>query len=485
MNKKLLLILLLALLVRLVHINFPISGWHSWRQADTGAIARNFYESGQSILYPQVDWAGNSNGFVESEFHIYPYIVSILYHVFGVDDMWGRIVSVIFSLFTILGLFLLVRKYVNEKTALWSAFIYAVIPMNIYFGRAFMPESAMLCCSVYGIYFFSEWIDKNNLKNFLFATLFVSLAILIKLPTAYIGLPLLFLALNKYGSRAFVNWKIILFVLLVFIPVVLWYNHAHQLLLNGGVSFGIWDAGTDKWGNFDLIITPKFYNDIFLVSIAERHLTYAAFIMMIAGLFIKRRSKNELLFDWWLISVIVYFLIVAKGNNVHDYYQLPFALPASVFIGKAFAKVFDFGSIKESFSKRRLIFSVTSIALVCLLLLSFFRMSNFIKQENINSPIFELSREMNNEDEGLVITVSSGNPVVLYNSHRKGWVAWASQIDSSFIANKINEGARYVIGEKGELKSEQDFERIQSLMGNYKTIKNEDGYYIIELSSNQ
>lgn len=128
MNKKLLLILFFALIVRLVHISYPISGWHSWRQADTGAIARNFHEAGQSILYPQIDWAGNTPGFVESEFHIYPYMVSVLYGIFGVDDMWGRIISIIFSLYTVFGLYLLVRKYISEKTALWSAFIYAIIP---------------------------------------------------------------------------------------------------------------------------------------------------------------------------------------------------------------------------------------------------------------------------------------------------------------------------------------------------------------------
>ena len=130
-------------------------------------LAKNFYENGYNIFYPQIDWRGNTAGYVESEFHIYPFIVSLFYGMFGVDDMWGRIVSLIFSVLTVYGLFLLVRKITSERTALWSAFIYAVLPLNIYFTRAFMPESMMLMCSVYGLYFYNEWLENDKWKNFI------------------------------------------------------------------------------------------------------------------------------------------------------------------------------------------------------------------------------------------------------------------------------------------------------------------------------
>ncbi|NJL87139.1 MAG: hypothetical protein HC886_16055 [Leptolyngbyaceae cyanobacterium SM1_1_3] len=49
-------LLALALLVRLYNLQSPIIGVHSWRQADTAALARNFYENGLNFFYPQVDW---------------------------------------------------------------------------------------------------------------------------------------------------------------------------------------------------------------------------------------------------------------------------------------------------------------------------------------------------------------------------------------------------------------------------------------------
>ena len=39
------LILFLALILRLYKIDIPLADFHSWRQADTAAVARNFLRS--------------------------------------------------------------------------------------------------------------------------------------------------------------------------------------------------------------------------------------------------------------------------------------------------------------------------------------------------------------------------------------------------------------------------------------------------------
>jgi len=338
-SKTIFYILILCFAVRLFHITFPVSGWHAWRQADTASVAKNFYENGHNIFYPQIDWRGDTQGYVESEFHIYPFLISLIYEVTGVNDTAGRMLSVIISLFTIFGIYLLVRKFISENSGLWSALIYGIIPLNIYFNRSIMPETTMLMCSVYGIYFFSEWIDKEKWKYFILAYLFIVLAVLIKIPCLYLGFPLMFLAWTKYKGKLFINWKIILMVVMIFIPVVLWYYHANQLLKETGLTFGVWDS-RDKWSRLEIIFSFKFYNDVFFKSIAERHLTYASFIPFIIGLFIKRNNLRERLFDVWLLAIIFYMLVLAKGNQTHEYYQLPFVLPAAIFAGKAFAKYF-------------------------------------------------------------------------------------------------------------------------------------------------
>ncbi len=470
-------------MTRSVGILNPILGWHSWRQSDTAEITRNFYENGHNILYPQINWGGAGTGYVESEFHIYPFIVSVLYSAFGEHDSFGRMASVLFSMLTVLGLYLLVRKLINEDTALWSALIYAILPLNIFYGRAFMPESMMLMCAVYSIYFFSEWLDKEKAKYFIFAWLFTTLAILIKLPAVYLGLPLFYLAFQKYRYGLFKKYVLFILVILIFIPVILWYYHAHQLLLNGGSSFGIWSYGVDKWGMISLLKEPAWYNDIFFKSIAERHLTYPGFILLIAGIFIKRNYERERLFDIWLIAIIIFIFVAAQAHRAQEYYTLPFDLPAAVFIGKVFAKYLPVGNFKNSFKLR----SFASIALVvCFMLiciLSYLRMARFLNGENQDSVVLKIGNDVRlvTPPDDKIITASVWNPIYLYHSHRKGWTGLPQVLDSNYIEKRKTEGAKWIAGEKEVFEMENSMDNLDKILKKYKVIKNEKDYFIVKL----
>lgn len=476
-------ILLLAFVLRLYHIDFPVAGWHSWRQADTAAMARNFYESGFDFLHPQIDWGGNSPGVVESEFPVYPFLVSVVYAVFGKNDAWGRLLSVIFSLFTIYGLYLLVRKYQSNSVALWSAFIYAIIPLSIYYSRAFMPESAMLMCSVLGIHWFSKWLDEGNSRHFLLSSLAISLAILLKIPALYLGLPLLYLAWLRFGKSTFKTSMLWLYAFLVLLPVALWYYHAHQLYLQSGLTYGIWGFGTDKWGNFDIVLTLKFYNDIFFKSIAERHLTYAGFIPFLVGLFIKRTTKGERLFDFWLIAVVIYFLIVAKGNQVHEYYQLPFVLPAVVYVGKTFAKHLPLKSFRGLFASKPLLSTLFSLCLVGVCVLSYLRYDRFMNSETFDSSLFRLASAVQEvtQRHDLVIAVSEYNPIVLYRCNRKGWNSSVDQLDSMFIDARRTMGAKYIIGETPLFDTPEREKILHYLLDSHEVITKGKDYFVIAL----
>lgn len=484
-NKTIFAILFLCLIIRLYHITFPIAGWHAWRQADTGAIAKNFYEeSNHNIFYPQIDWRGETKGYVESEFHIYPFLISLIYEVTGVNDSIGRIISVLFSLLTIYGIYVIVRKFISENTALWAALIYGIIPLNIYFNRAVMPETNFLMCSVYGIYFFSEWIDKEKWKYFIYAYLFVMFAVLIKIPCLYLGFPLLFLAWTKYKSKLFLNWKILLLVILIFIPVILWYYHANQLLKETGLSFGVWDS-KDKWSKLDIILSLKFYNDVFFKSIAERHFTYAAFIPFVIGLFVKRENQREKLFDVWLLSIIFYILLLAKGNQVHEYYQLPFILPASVFAGKAFAKYFPIKLSDFSGNKTKPALSILFVLFfIATIILSYLRLSNFYKNEDINSGLFRISDAIkrSSDKKDLIITVCNGDPLYLYRADRKGWTLSPYALNAESINSKKEKGAKYVIGEKSNFENDEMKANFEKLKKDYKTVADNEDFFILQLN---
>jgi len=85
------LILLAGFLARLYRFDNPIADWHSWRQADTSAVSRNFVNSGFDILRPRFDDLSNvpsgfdnPQGYRFVEFPFYNIAQAGLYKLFGV-----------------------------------------------------------------------------------------------------------------------------------------------------------------------------------------------------------------------------------------------------------------------------------------------------------------------------------------------------------------------------------------------------------------
>src|SRR5712692_8237273 len=106
-----------AIFVRLIKISQPFVDAWSWRQGDVAMIAENFYRHGFNILYPQINWAGISPGYVGTEFPLVPYIASLLYVLVGVQEWIGRSISVIFFALSLPFFYLLVKNVFNERSA--------------------------------------------------------------------------------------------------------------------------------------------------------------------------------------------------------------------------------------------------------------------------------------------------------------------------------------------------------------------------------
>ena len=465
----------LAFLLRIYKVNSPIIGMASWRQADAAAISRNYFENDYRFLYPQVDWGGSSAGFVETEFPLYSFAVALLYKIFGVSESYGRLLSIIFSLITLYFLYLLVLKLIDRKTALWSCFFFAILPPAVFFSRTFQPESLLLMSLVLGIYLFFQWTETNKLGYVIISSVFISLACLIKPPSLCIGLPLLYLAWQKFGKKVLTKGSFWLYGLLVLFPVGMWYFHAHNIFLKHGLTFGIWGYGTDKWGNWDLVFSLKFWNRILFMNIAEDYLTWPGFVIFIIGLLLKRKNHKEKFFDIWLIALFVYFVIVAGGNYYHLYYQLPFLFPATVYMGKVFARYFKPRALYE---KRSLFLS---IGLVGILILSAGRYHIYMSKENVKtSDTVRLARAVNKiiEKEALIIAVDRNDPTLLYHAHRKGWHSFPEQLDDIFLAPKIQKGAKYIIGHYRDFKNELEKEKLNDLRENFKMIYDDGTSFI-------
>ena len=468
-------ILLLALALRCIHIFSPTIGDNSWRQSDTAAMARNFYENGFNFFYPQIDWGGTSEGYVETEFPLYPFLVALLYKVFDVHEFIGRLLSVVCSLITIWVSFRLVKKIFDEPTALWASFFLSILPFVVYYSRNFFPEPMMVMMIVLGVYFFLRWIESDHWLDFLLSAFFTALACLLKIPSLYIGLPLFFLSYQKYQWRSFRNVNLYVYTLIVFVPVALWYSHAHNIFLQSGLSFGIWEYGSDKWGNWNLLTTWNFWNSIIFRNLAEKHFTWFGFPVLIIGFFLHRNSRLEYLFDYWIAALMIYVLIVAKGNFVHAYYQLPFLVPCSVFMAKVYAKYF----IVEG--QKRKVNLLLSFTLAGIIIFSAWRIGSLMERENINaSPEFELASMMKQKTPAgsRIVVIDRNDPTIFYLAHRKGWHASPSDMTMEFLASHAIDGQWYLAGVFDYLDVDQKKEIMILIESSNVVWKNERSFII-------
>jgi 4-amino-4-deoxy-L-arabinose transferase-like glycosyltransferase len=450
------LVLCVALALRLVHVSAPILGVHSWRQADTAAMARNFHENGYRFLYPQVDWGGSGPGYVECELPAFPYAVALAYRALGPSEAWGRLLAALLSTLTVYLLYRLARDaYDDERTALAGAFVFAMLPLSVYYGRAFMPEAAMLCASVAALHAFDRWTVTGSRRWYGLAALATAAACLLKLPCLYLGLPLLYLAWRTWGVAFVRRPALWLFAALVLLPVALWYGHAHALYRDGGVTFGIWEYGSDKWGNWRLVATGDFWNGVLFRSLAERHLTWAGVPLALAGLLLPRVGRRGGLVDWWLAALGVYLVVVARGNYVHEYYQLPLIPPLSIAMGRAIAAAFAPGG------RRVLRAGLVTALLAAMLVLGGSRLvSYWHREDRSRSPLYRLAQEVarRTPPSGRVVTLDQGNPTLLYLAHRKGWHASPDDLAPDTLVARAADGAGYVTGLRQDLRGSNAIE---------------------------
>jgi 4-amino-4-deoxy-L-arabinose transferase-like glycosyltransferase len=409
-----------ALFVRLVGIDQPFIDPWSWRQSDVAAIARNYYENGFHFARPQIDWAGNERGFVGTEFPILPFLAALFYRGAGVQEWIGRIQGVLFFVGALPFFFGLVRRIFGEATALWATFFYAFAPLSIVASRAFMPDVPSLSLAIVGVYFFLRWVEEEKLSAVIWSAVLISLALLIKLPTAIIGAPLFYLVCRRDGlphvpdaqkrvppEMILARWELWFFAAVALIPSAVWYWHAHRIA-ERFYPHHFFGAGGFRIMGF------AWYWEI-VRQTAFSSLTLVLFVLAILGAVVGRRGKYTRLFHWWAAAMLLFIIAVGYGNR-HQWYQLPLVPIAAVFAGCACALL----AARSGFS--RIILSVGAV-----LLGTSFAVSSFYCTQPLMRPAAASLKDLGLElkeattPSALIVAATDGDPTVFYYAHRKGW----------------------------------------------------------------
>ncbi|HEY2475568.1 MAG TPA: glycosyltransferase family 39 protein [Candidatus Cybelea sp.] len=342
-------ILLLALALRLHGIANPILDHPGWRQGDTAAIARNFAERQFNIMYPQTMYNGPPPNYVELELQIVPFMAASLYKLFGVHEIFGRLISLGFSLATVAIVTLFGRWLFGSALAgLAGGFFYAIFPGSVYYGRTFTPDCAMVFFLTAALYAAARtFLDRDSLKwrDVLWTTALLAVAYLAK-PVAMIAIaPLLGLLWERRQNGK--TTPIAPFALLLVLPVLIFWlydrrvdsyaqwhwasgiTRLHVLPALAGAVSGL-SAFAAKLTNFRIVL--GMFRDT-MIGTVSLLLAIAAFVAL---LWIPARSKALL---WaWLAGALLYVFVVVTVERV-DYYMLPLLPLCALAIGGLFGRV--------------------------------------------------------------------------------------------------------------------------------------------------
>lgn len=449
--KALAAVFLTALAFRLWGVANPLLDFHSWRQTLTATIAKNFYTENMNLLQPATNWVQEH---YEFEFQIYPFLVALLYKMFGFNDLLGRLVSIAFSMGTAGMLYLLGKRYYGQTTGLIAAATFAILPMSVFYTRAFMPESTMLFFSVALIYFFTRWLDNNTWTDFFLASLCTALAFLIKLPALYMGGPLMFLAWLKFRGTILTQYKLYLFVFLVLAPPLLWYGHMAELHNQTHPGQSIWLAN-DKLANQEILSDYKFYKLIFWTRLVEKMFAFTAFPFLILGMISKVERKELYLFHVWFFSVCIYFLIAAVGNQIHEYYQLPIIPAGAIFIGKFLAEFFKARPHPAQW-KRDFKAGLVILMILFIPIHSIYKVNKRLNFNRDYIVIGEKIKEYTGKNDRILLQeVGANRPHTFYYSDRKGWtLGYQENLTVEDIHQYISSGAAYYAAAKFDLEKE-------------------------------
>ncbi|HEY2554365.1 MAG TPA: glycosyltransferase family 39 protein, partial [Candidatus Cybelea sp.] len=344
-------LLLLAIALRLHGIGNPILDHPGWRQGDTAAIARNFALRQFNIMYPQTTYNGPPPNYVELELQIVPFLAASLYKLFGVHEIFGRLITLGFSVATVAIVTLLGRWLFGSAIAgLAAGFFYAVFPGSVYYGRTFTPDCAMVFFLTAGLYAAARsFLDRDKLEwgDVLWTTALLALAYLAK-PVAMLGIaPLVALVWQRVhaGKKTPAIQLAILFVL----PLLVFWLYDRRV-----ASYAEWHWAS---GITQLHVLPalkaaltglsafaaKLTNfRIALGMLRDTMLGGVAFLLSIAAFaalpWVPARSKA---FLWaWLGGALLYVFVVVTVERV-DYYMYPLLPLCALSIGGLFGRVVD------------------------------------------------------------------------------------------------------------------------------------------------
>jgi hypothetical protein len=459
-----------AFVARLYKIDNPIADWHSWRQADTSAVTRNFIKFGFNPFIPRYDDISNiqtgRDNPVGYRFVEFPLYNSISYAVISATgnsiftiEIWQRLVSILFSLCSMYFIYKITSHFSSSIAGLGAAFFFGFLPYSIYYSRVILPEPTMVSFSLGSLYTFILWREKSDrVMLLILSAILASCAILVKPYAVFFFPPILVLLKDFSFIKKNFLWLVI-FCLLTVLPFVGWRMWMKQF--PEGIPAFLW-----LLNNNNIRFKGAFFYWIFAERISKLILGYFGIFFVLLGVIFQSKYVRISFFNVLALSMILYLFIFAGGNVQHDYYQVIIVPILAMYAGLSLDYLIT--NINRT-SNRFVTYAVICIATLFCFGLSWYYLRTYYW---VNNPIIvEAGRkaDMLVPQSAKIIAPYGGDTAFLYQTGRQGWPQGLE------IEKKIEMGATHYVS-----VTPQDAE-VLYLKQNYPTLFEADKYIILQL----
>jgi len=330
---------LIGTLARVAYVDRPLDHrlLAPWRQSDYTQVARNFHRGDLNILYPQIDWRGDTPGYVEMEFPLVPWLAAVLDRVAGYHEAFVRLPSSIAAVAALLLFAWLCRRVLPPTGVVFAVAAYAVHPLLVALATSMQPESVMLLLSLLAMTLIWSWDERPRRATLLAAAAAIAAAVLAKSPAAYLGLALAWVVLRKRGPQALTDPWNYAAALVALVPPLAWYAWAHQFWVLYGNSLGV--SNESHFIGWDMLLPPGFLLGI--LKSESRVFAHAGWLIAAAAV-IAGPGRVRLALIWYA-AVWVFYVVAARtsGDDWARYYHSISVAPACLLMGAGIAALAD------------------------------------------------------------------------------------------------------------------------------------------------
>ncbi len=447
------LIFLLLILLRLPGLDNSPAEYHSWRQSDTEAMARNLLEQKFNIFYPQLNYDGAPPNYAQLELQITTFLIAGLYGLIGHYYFLARIIPLLFFLGSAYYLYRIGKEAADQLTGWLALVIYGTFPFCLFFSRAIMPESAALLFMTAGFYYFMVWQKKeNNRLILIFSAFLTALAITQKIPAIYLGLPMAYLILRKHGFKALRTVSVWLYALIALLPPAIYFIWLQGVAQTDYVSGIAMNLLLPAWQGQIFSSAAR----TFLKQALFRAYTPLALMLAFIGLFFLRDQKSRFLISWFLAATLE-IIFVATIIRL-DYYLILVAPLIALLAAITLHHLLRY----------RLGWSVCGLILFLILLRGCITMRIFTTENQTVLNQAKILQENTDADELIVISVFS--PELLNLSRRYGFRAniFYPQNPQREMLYFKEQGADYFVIINGQVEGDDDGSYLRYLHENYQ-----------------